>query len=415
MKAKRTEPVRINKFAIVFIIACAHTIGYLPLALLMQRPILLIYIFGIAAGTSLLSIWKFTSRSTEKPGPAEFLLGGLDAIFMPAFVGVLMMAVYGILFGILKLAELLIHLGGGEAVIQAGAISFVPVAIVTGFLVLILSGSFAGDLGKKLYPDIAGVRSDYFRFINTSQSKLVGAVIGSGILILTPTLLLIFTSWNRLILYIVMQVAFFFLGSLFLTMEGTEETEKKSDESLVNRIASSLGDASRNITGQAAGGKAGERARLLDRINQLLQLAGYQTEVDPRTQDASFDPLLTSLDIFAWREGHKLLLDVKSPLDADLPVDWKAASTLIQAAFLFAGEKDIQPKDMDARLLLVDVEPDKSLKTMSQKENISVLTITEQMVDEVMKITDREKQITAIQEVLELNRPGPSLADAAAV
>jgi hypothetical protein len=61
------------------------------------------------------------------------------------------------------------------------------------------------------------------------------------------------------------------------------------------------------------------------------------------------------------------------------------------------------------------VEPDKSLKTMSQKENISVLTITEQMVDEVMKITDREKQITAIQEVLELNRPGPSLADAAAV
>jgi hypothetical protein len=263
-----------------------------------------------------------------------------------------------------------------------------PTIVLGGIVAVVLNTSLARDLCKKLYPDTAGIRSQYYKFFTTDRSRMVGSVIVSLIILLIPLTFLFVTAWNRYLILVFIQLAFLMLGGLFLSETRTASTDKK------------------------------KRVDVVKRIKDLLELAGYQTEISPRTQDASIDPLLANLDIFARRENHNLLLDIKSPMDADKPageqadkpVDWKSASTLIQSAYLFGSERDIQPKDMDVRLLLIDVEPDKSLRTISKQENISVLTISNTRIDEILGKSNKDEQKQAIQELLDLHPGNASLA-----
>jgi hypothetical protein len=361
----------------------------------MQHPVLYLYILGGVFVISFFSIRKFTTRATLKPSLAEFIIAGVETIFMPAIVALLSMVVYGIIFGLSKLVELLIHLFRGTTIVPAAPISFYPTVGLAGIALLILSISIspAKDICGKLYPNTAGYRSQYYRFFTTKRSALVGKVIGSLILLLIPLALQLFTHWNRSFLLVLFQLALLSVGGLFYSETGTAvATEKK------------------------------RRTNVVERVGMLLEKAGYHIEFSPHTQDASIDPLLTNLDIFAQRENHKLLLDIKSPLDADRPadaqarksVDWKSGSTLSESAYIFGSSRDIRLEDLDARLLLIDLEADKSLLTFSTREKIPVMTVSSEQIDVILHKRNQAEQVRAVQALLHLPPTAAPPADAPA-
>ncbi len=378
-KQKRTEPVKINKLGIVLLAVGAHIVGYAPAVSLIQHPIVLAYIIVWVLLISIIGIRKFTSHATEAPSLAEFLLGGLESVLMPAFVGLVWMGLYGIVLGVSVLVQLLIDLFGGQLIFNASLIALYPTVILGGIVAMIASKYQVDDMTKKLYPDIAGVRSEYFKFFTTDRSKMIWSASASIIVLLILVVLLTFHILNQYLIYILMQFTFFIVGNLFVSETKTEKTEKK------------------------------KRVDIVGRIKMLLETDGYITEINPRTGDASIDPLLINLDIFAQRDNHNLLLDIRSKMDANKIIDWKSASTLIQSAYLLSAGKNIEPKDMDARLLLIDVKPDPSLKKISEQENIPVLYFSGRQIDEIFELSDTEEQKLAIRSLLNLPSEGKSL------
>ena len=373
-KVKRKESIRINKVAVVLLSVTAYIIGLMPVVLFLRQPIILACVAIIVLFSSSLSIRKFTSRATEKPILAEFILGGIEAVSMPAFIGTIWLMLYGILYGLIKLILFIIQALGGNSTIDASLIASYPTIFVGGILAVTLSVSQAQDLCKRLYPDTAGVRTLYFRFFTSDRSRMLGNVIISLILLLVLWGLLTFNILNRTIIYILMQLAFFVIGSLFRIETRAERDEKKKRSDIVNLV------------------------------EQLLRIADYETEISPRTQDASIDPLLANVDIFAQREKHYFLVDIKSPMDADKQVDWKSASTLIQSAYLLGSARAIKPSDIDACLLLVDVEPDRSLMKFNEQGQIRILRVKSRQIYSLLEMKNNEEQIRAIQQMLGLPR-----------
>jgi hypothetical protein len=229
---------------------------------------------------------------------------------------------------------------------------------------------------KNLYPDVAGIRSKYFEFFTSNRSKMVGAAI--SVVLVSLIALLTSQILGESLTYVLMQFVFFIIGSLFMVETTRDKTKKR------------------------------KKLDIVERIRTLLETAGYLTELNPRTEDASIDPLLTNLDILARREDHNLLLDIRSPVDADQVVDWKSASSLIQSKYLLSTEKEIQPKDLDARLLLIDIKPDPSLKRISEREKIPIQPLSSKDIDRVLEISNIEEKKQEIQSLLKLPVKGIS-------
>lgn len=376
-RAKPTKPVRVNKLGIILLASVVHIIAYAPVVLLMQRPAALVYIVIAVLLVAILGTYKFTSRSTLAPNLAEFLLGGFEMMQIPAFVGILWMALYGVLFGIVQLLQVVVRLFNDQATMNAAGVAYYPTMVFGVLVTAIVSADSIGEVAKKLYPDTAGIRSEYFQFFSTNRSRLIRASIGSFVVLLILLALLAFHIVNPYIVYILLQITFFGMGSVFTSETRVEKTEKK------------------------------KRLDVVERIRILLETVGYVTEINPRTKDASIDPLLINLDILARHDRHTLLLDIKSPVDADKTVDWKSASSLMQSAYLLGIERDI--KDMDARLLLVDTEPDPSLKKMTKRNEIPLISFSSEQIDKILEIDDKEEKRKAIRSLLKLPSEGISL------
>ena len=371
-KANRTKPVKVNKFSILLLAVSASVIGYTPVALLMERPIILVYIIVWVSLSSFINIRKFTSRATIVPNLGEFLMGGLESIYMPAFIGVIWMVIYGASFGILQLVQLLVKLFSNQLIINVGQTASYPVFIFGGIFTAITSTYSTDEVSKKLYPNVAGIRSEYFNFFNKNRSRFIGGAIGSFIVLLIAVGLLTFNVLNQYLIYILLQLTFFIVGSLFISETRVEKANKRIGVDVV------------------------------ERIKMLLETAGYITQISPRTDDASIDPLLTNLDIFAQRKNHNLLLEIKLPVSTNRIVDWKSASALIQSAYLLSVERGINSKDMDTRLVLIDMKPDPSLKKISKRDNIQLLNFSSKQIDEVLRISNLEEQKLAVRSLLKL-------------
>jgi hypothetical protein len=377
-KAKRTEPVKINKLIVVLLMLGANLVAFTPVVMITKHPIVLGVILAVVLVLSILSVRNYRSRATEAPSLAEFILAGFEAICIPAFVATLWMASYSVLFGLVKVVASLAHLLGWVLLLDAASIAYYPSLLFGVFLFVRMNVSRTRDVCVKLYPDTAGIRSQYYKFFTTEHSRLVGAIIGALLIIVGLTGLWVTTNWNRNVIIYCMQLGFLTLGGVFLSETSAVSTEKK------------------------------KRLSVVERVGKLLELAGYQVEISPRTQDAAIDPLLTNIDIFARREEHNLLLDIKSRLDAEKELDWRSTSTLIQSAYLLGSQRDIKPEQMDARLLLIDVNPDKSLLAISKQEKVPVLIIHETQIDAILEQHDLDGQLQAIRELLNLRAESSS-------
>jgi len=293
-------------------------VAYAPVSLLLKRP-LQIPIIAITAGIIvLLKFRKYQTKCTYEPSLAEFLLAGISATSMPAFVGLLWMLLYGILYGGTWVISQLITLIGLQASWNLDAIAYYPsmVMILLFGLTILFSDSEQNIL--KLYPGTAGLRSVYYQFFTSKRSSLVNTTIIATLVFAGVSLLFLFTSWNLNLYFIFIQF-FLFYGAIPMSINA--ELEQSSADAI-------------NLVGD------------------MYREAGFDIEWEPRTEDASIDPLLVNLDLLATKGGQHVFVTVKEPSKGSAPTDYKTASALEQAAWVLSDARGLPMDQVETRVVM---------------------------------------------------------------
>jgi hypothetical protein len=351
------KSVRVNRLALILLTVIATIIGLAPIVLLLDRPHLLLY-FAIGAAV-LAALFSFTpevseTSATDSPGFLEFLLGGLGAIFTPALLGTLWVVLYWVIYGVAKLVELLAVWAGWQVQPNADLIAFYPTVVLAALFgigfVLISEQNMAGQL----YPDTAGIKSAFYELLAQERRRLIGCT-SAALLVLGVALAVFMAAGSTGKWFHVLLQLYLLVVSAPLSMLGTETTRPR------------------------------ETVDTVEDISQLFEAAGYQVERFPRTGSADVDPLLISLDLFAQRSGHNVVVDVRTASESTEPVDWKAGTGLTMATWALSKQRDLSPEDVDPLLVLVDdVKPDESLVTFSKKERVKILSVASEDVKRVL-------------------------------
>jgi len=350
------KSVRVNKLALVLLTWLGSIVGLAPVTLFLDRPRLLLY---IAAGSMLSAVLLGSSivgstktSATNSPSFLEFLLGGLSAIYLPAAGGIASLVVYGVVYGVAWLLGTLIGSLGLQAQIVPWSIAYYPTAV---FAVLIGIGSGIGveRLQSKLYPDVAGIKSAFYDLISRRRGRLVGCT-APAVLIPGVTLAIFLSKGGTGTWFYVLLQVYLSIVSIPLWLAGELPTRSSS---------------------------------AIRAVRKLLEANGYQITLAPRTGDEAIDPLLMSVDLFAYNEERALALQVKTRSQTQGPVDWTAASTLQNAAWTLddVSEKlGLTSREVEPLLVLIGAEPDDSLKAFSEKESVQIAEIPEGDVTQIV-------------------------------
>jgi hypothetical protein len=365
---KATEPVKVNRWAIGFLLTIATLIGLTPVTFVLGRPQLLLYIIGAVTpivGLSLI-FSKFQTAATYAPSITEFLFAELYALALWALIGIVWLVAYELIFWVIRLVQFLLVLAGWHVHLNADAIAFYPTVVLAGLIIILFAIGNIEMTIDWLYPKTAGTRSAYYEGATHNRSQQLR--LEGGVLLIFALISLILWFFTKqffsIWFYIILQVYLFFVGILL---------PNKTD------------------TGPSPGISNAAQA-----ISKLLQAVGYQIISDPRTGKSDTDPLLINLDLFAYNSERAFAIEVKIAQQSADPVELSVASSLLMAAFALDKETQelgVNSQKVEPVLVLVGGEPTESLKAFCKEELIWVVPITNEDVVQQILLTDNQTDL----------------------
>jgi hypothetical protein len=154
-----------------------------------------------------------------------------------------------------------------------------------------------------------------------------------------------------------------------------------------------------------------QKARDVEAIAKLLQHAGYQVTVSPRTGRADVDPFLKSVDLLAQSPERNLVIEVKTHHRVQTPVEWESAALLRTAASAMqdALSGDEAQKPVQPLLIVVARKIAASCEEFSKSEEFPLRRIEdESVIDQVIKENDPEAVRAMAARYLGVAAVGPS-------
>lgn len=361
---KSTERVRINRPALILLTVIATVVGLTPVAFLLDRPQLLLYLAVGAIIIAALYSSMLGASATNTPSFLEFLLGGLGAIFPPAQLGLLCLIVYGAIFYATRFVELVVVWFGGQIHPNADLIAFYPTIVLVSVFSIGFIALSEYNLARQLYLDETGIKTAFYDLLRQRRRRLTGYIIGA--LVVLGAILTLFLVLRNIgtIFYVIMQL--YLMGiSASLWMLRAET-------------------------------KPPETVDAIEGIGQLFRAADYQVERSPRTGKAGIDPLLMDIDLVARKGERNLIVDVKTASDTAGSVDSTPATGLTMAAWVLSEQWGLSLDQVEPLMILVDVKADKSLNRFSKREKMKIVRVASKDIERVL---GEETSIAELKEV----------------
>lgn len=151
--------------------------------------------------------------------------------------------------------------------------------------------------------------------------------------------------------------------------------------------------------------ESSKRDRVIDLVAKIFTAAGWQVEKRPRTQDPTVDPLLVDIDLLATRNGSAMLGDVSYTEGGATFDDIQRPSAIIQAVWLLAEHRDLDPDDVGAGLIIVDARPDQKIGEICERLGITLILLDGTRVDEFLGIPEEDSEARARKAKELLNLP----------
>jgi len=359
---EKAGSIRVNRIALLLLMATATTLGVAPVTLAIGRPHILIYIFISTLIVAAYKTRSFKTSATEKPGSFEYILGGVGAIFPAASTGLVWLTFYWFVIGIIKLFEFIATWLNFEMQLNAELIAFYSSLIMPIAVGILLISQGADNLAQQLYPQTAGLKSVFYELITYGRKKLltrVGALlVFVGAVIPVAVTTGAFTTWW----FNLCSLGFLLLTSLSLSTMGVQIPTEKSDYST----------------------KA---------ISKLFTASGYQVFSSPRTGTSEIDPLLVSLDLFAQKKEHGFAIDVYTSTSKSMDPVMSMNDLLIAAVALESFQiSEGTPVRVIPMIVFIGAEVNDEVRDFSQKEAVQIVEISDmEAVNRILKIKSEEE------------------------
>jgi hypothetical protein len=318
-----------------------------------------VYLAG-ALLVALTVTFRQVSAKNETPRFVENLCGVLGISAYSAGGAVIGFLLYGLAYGLTELVGLVdrwLQFG-----LQANPVSVAfwasgPFSLLFSLLAL----SFT-PIPRALFPEVAGVASAYHgQSLRGNLRWAIPLVVAGAVLSILTYFLWPDAGWAYLI-------------ALSLMSSGGKESM----------------DVARTWSPAVVLGSEAVQA-----MQKLYGILGYETVVSPRTKDTDeeVDSLLKKVDLLAIREEDVLMIELKTAAQGSRTVSAADASILPIAARVVARylSKDSQlPVRVQPVLVLIGQTATADLGRLAQDESVKVLSLTENVVREVLKTEDAD-------------------------
>jgi hypothetical protein len=330
---ERSATVTPNRARVAACIAVGCSIGLLPYVLFLERPTSLVLYLPVAFVVGMLALRGFQSLATEEPEAGEYLLATWNAAMYGAGASLTALLFYALVYWPSRLLQwaLASRTPGWSA---SAAAEWASLG-VAAFVALGSSLAASEEIARKLYPDTAGTRSPYFDLI--LERRRLARMLALSLL---ATFVLV---------VLIDRVSVWFVPALL---------------ALIAVSAVSLDNLGKRPPDTG-------KQDVIEAIRKLLDAAGYDTDLGPRTGLADVDPLLVNIDLVARSSRGAIVIEVKSPAEGQGPVEWQEASRLRTACWalsdVLSGEGDAR---MDPVMVLVQRTATESLERFARDAGV---------------------------------------------
>jgi hypothetical protein len=347
----------------VVLSAFGATLGAFPfllyLGLLQYLPLAAVF----AALAATVSVRKIGYSVTDEPVWGEWLLAGWSTLFFGSLVSLEGFAFYAFFYwGYRGLALLGAYLGFSLEIDGPRLATIAALLIAATFA--FLQGSFAGELLRKLYPEVAGTRSPFFRLAAQPRYIIMGAL---GLLVAVAAGLWLFDA-NGLAFTFLLTMALFYTSAP-LAQTGDRRGEHESRQ--VSNV-----------------------------IEKLLVAAGYHTTRSPVTGNAAIDPLISDVDYLALSGERAYAVELKVATDAERSVEWSTASALRTAAKALQDalpSRGGAPISVNPLLIVVGGRIDDALRLFSAEQGVKLVHFGREILRDSLPAEGQSRREHALQ------------------
>ena len=349
-----SSSTRPNLWVFVIIGLVTSLLSFIPEGLIFKR-LWSTGVFGLLGAVSYAyKMRRFSPPVPYKPFFGEYVLYAVENMVYPASLGAIWLLVYFLLYWLFFGLRWLLLFAFPSIVWNIAATDFwlTFVSFVLFYLLFVLSDLIPDSVtNQNLFPNVAGLRSEYFP-VYTSRKKTFVTIVGILIVILVvPCLLFFIYGWNLTILYVGLAIYIWIISILAITPAVT--TPKTEQETV-------------------------------DAVGNLFELAGIRLENNPRTQDPQIDPLLVGVDYFGKKSRKHYVIDViPKPVEGE-KVDYNDMFALKQAAWTLGEYYKIPTEDIRRQVVLVDTAPDETMLQLSQELNIDIIQLNSETMTRVL-------------------------------
>jgi hypothetical protein len=306
-----SELKSIPKARLIALYVLAVSVGLLPFALVIRSALFLLIAALSVAAVAVIVTRRTIQYAGEDPAEIEIVLGLLGASSFGMICGMLgifffilvrlVVAVYEWLILSVPLSAWTPDTAPAES--WANTLSLVLPAVMVLLSVVSVCSEDAAGFVTRLYPPLSGQRSSYFALSQQPKQVsllLIKAFLGAGAIILLAS--------------------FPLLDQLIQTLSGRSDFLTH-----LSSLGSVFGLLILNIfwvvfTQELWDTKSPDLSRarnqpLVEKIQTLMEAAGYQVRLYPQTGDKEADPLIALLDFVAIRSDRSMAGRVKGYVD----------------------------------------------------------------------------------------------------
>jgi hypothetical protein len=353
----------------------AMMLGLTPATLALHRVWLLPYVLIGSIVLASLSARSLRVFSSTQPTIPEFLLATLNAVVLPALLGIVWLILYWAMFWVARL-------------INHPHDKSIALALSLAFLFAAGAGviwSVTRDLAALLYPQWGGSRTRYFYLTRLPWAAInvaVGAlVLGAGV----SAAALLASSWTSPAVWVVILVF-----SVVAGVAVERLPQRRSPEDPHSEDVQAVGEA--------------------------LAEQGYRVVARPRTGKTDIDPLVQQLELFSYSGQRAYAVDIKHRAPDAEPLDWTAGTRVLDAARALERSRLAETIAIVRPLLVVfDSAADESLHAFCLGEKVSLIRIDRANSTSDVVSDDRSGDLQAIvHRFVPSTEPGSKPEDVAA-
>jgi len=382
-----------EKLILIVLIGLAATAGLLPVCSFFGGPRLMLS-FAVE-GVLFATIYLFSRRAdfpvTHGPSVLEYILRFFSAVSFWGALGVVWLFVYGLLYGSVKLLNLLLvwlkfEPFGVHTFAYYGSFGF---ALLCG---LGISAGIAQNISTRLYSARVSSRLASYGSALRAQSRtwqyLAATVV--ALVVMFVILRRIGEGRNFWIYFLLQQIPYF-AGYWILGL----------------------------------GVRARRDYEIVDAITKLLKSLDYGVIFSLHSKDPTIEALLTGLDMIATKGDSALAIQIKTINSSSAPVTWTHGSSLRQKARALqlpdvCGQIELVKltgKKVSPVMVIVGREQDESLKIYAEESHLRIVVIEIEDIDRIMASEGAELNALAkgyfgdeTPAHIELSAPEPSLS-----